>query len=103
LGAIDERINALAERVSNIEQILSGQSEVAESTQRSLDAQSALDARLQAVEKNSTAWSSWLADLPERHRDETTYRARTQAASTDQVSSNDVARETMNKVNARHR
>ena len=98
LTAVEEKLNVLAERVSKLEQVIAGQTAKEETAEkRSVDTLTALNGRLQTVEKNSQAWADWLAGLPEQQRTEATYRART-AAESAPIDSGDIAKQTTSEM-----
>lgn len=103
LTALEEQIKALAERVSKLEQALAGQEQMNESIEkRSVDTLTEIGERLKKVEESKERWDEWQAGLPDQHRDDTTYRGRGNTTE-HLMSPADVAAQTMQKVNARHR
>jgi cation transport regulator ChaB len=97
LAAVKEMIKTLADRVAALEASIAGQAVVEESKEkRSVDRWAGIDARVQAVEGNSKAWAAWIAGLPEKTRNETTYRARQEESGP--IDSGNVATATLSQM-----
>ena len=104
LEALAAMVQALAERV---DQLKVGGDTAAESTratnERSVKLIDELAQRMVGVEASKARWDAWLDDAPAHIKDEAKiFRARDQATGA-QMTSGDVAAETMKKINARHR
>lgn len=104
LATVEEQIAALTDRVTKLEMMYAGQTQVQETAEkRAVDTMTAIDTRLANVEKNSQAWADWLAGLPEQRRSDATYRPRDNGGNGAPMTSDQVVASTMEKINARHR